>query len=143
MAAYVHKVQYYETDMMGVTHHSNYIRWMEEARTIFLAEYGYSYDRLENMGIISPVLGVDCKYKVSTTFADEVEIEVAVKEFKGVRLIIEYIMKRKSDGVLVLEGTTEHCFLNKNFKPINLKKEYTDFYNLLIKMSEEYKKGVQ
>lgn len=31
MTAYHHLVQYYETDRMGITHHSNYIRWMEEA----------------------------------------------------------------------------------------------------------------
>ena len=32
MEPYLHKVQYYETDKMGIAHHSNYIRWMEEAR---------------------------------------------------------------------------------------------------------------
>ena len=36
MTPYCHKVQYYETDRMGVTHHSNYIRWMEEARVDLL-----------------------------------------------------------------------------------------------------------
>lgn len=36
MSKYLHKVQYYETDRMGITHHSNYIRWMEEARVEFL-----------------------------------------------------------------------------------------------------------
>ena len=30
------KVQYYETDMMGITHHANYIHWMEEARIDFM-----------------------------------------------------------------------------------------------------------
>lgn len=35
MEPYLHKVQYYETDKMGIAHHSNYIRWMEEARWIF------------------------------------------------------------------------------------------------------------
>lgn len=30
MEKYIHKVNYYETDKMGITHHSNYIRWMEE-----------------------------------------------------------------------------------------------------------------
>ena len=35
MKDYIHKVHYYETDKMGVTHHSNYVRWMEEARVDF------------------------------------------------------------------------------------------------------------
>ena len=41
VAEYIHKVQYYETDKMGVTHHSNYLRIMEEARTDFLEKIGY------------------------------------------------------------------------------------------------------
>ena len=56
MEVYRHKVQYYETDKMGITHHSNYIRWMEEARIWFLSEIGFSYAKLEEMGMVSPVL---------------------------------------------------------------------------------------
>ena len=47
---YKHTVQYYETDKMGITHHSNYIRWMEEARVDFLKSTGFGYDKLEEMG---------------------------------------------------------------------------------------------
>ena len=63
MAKYIHKVQYYETDKMGLTHHSNYIRWMEEARVAWLEELGFGFDKLEEMGITSPILSVNCKYK--------------------------------------------------------------------------------
>ena len=42
-----HKVQYYETDQMKVVHHSNYIRWFEEARVAFLEEIGCPYDLME------------------------------------------------------------------------------------------------
>ena len=55
MEPYHHTVQYYETDRMGITHHSNYIRWMEEARVDFLRQLGWGYDRLEAEEIISPV----------------------------------------------------------------------------------------
>ena len=51
---YRHIVQYYETDKMGITHHSNYIRWMEEARIDFLSQIGWSYAKLEEEGIIFP-----------------------------------------------------------------------------------------
>ena len=47
---YKHTVQYYETDRMGITHHSNYIRWMEEARVDFLEQAGWGYDKLEEAG---------------------------------------------------------------------------------------------
>ena len=47
MKPYIHTVQYYETDCMGITHHSNYIRWMEEARVDFLTQVGWPLKTLE------------------------------------------------------------------------------------------------
>ena len=82
MTPYIHKVHYYETDKMGITHHSNYIRWMEEARVAFLDEIGWSYSKLEEVGLISPVLGVNCRYLLSTVFDEEIRISVKVKELK-------------------------------------------------------------
>lgn len=128
---YIHKVHYYETDKMGITHHSNYIRWMEEARIEFLKNIGWNYEKIEAMGIISPVTAVECKYKNTTAFADEVAVDVWVEEFKGVKLKIRYEMK-KQDGTLACEGASEHCFLNKDGKIISLKREYPDIYNALV-----------
>ena len=68
MEIYRHKTQYYETDQMGIVHHSNYIRWFEEARTDFLEKLGMGYDRMEAEVIISPVLSVSCEYKTMTYF---------------------------------------------------------------------------
>jgi acyl-CoA thioester hydrolase len=129
---YMHKVQYYETDKMGITHHSNYIRWMEEARVAFLEKAGYPFDKLEEMGIVSPVLGVTCEYKHPTTFADEITIIARVKEFKGVRLCMEYEMKNAA-GVIVCIGTSSHAFLDKNGKPIRMKRDYPGLYEEFVK----------
>lgn len=131
---YRHTVQYYETDKMGITHHSNYIRWMEEARVAFLAEIGWDYAKLEEMGIISPVVSVECKYKQTTTFGDVVLIEVSVEEFKGVKLKLKYRMTDEK-GAEVCEARSEHCFLDKKGVPIRLKKEYPDFYHVLSDMT--------
>lgn len=60
---YCHKVQYYETDQMKVVHHSNYIRWFEEARTDYMSQVGVPYAEVERAGIIIPVVDVSCKYK--------------------------------------------------------------------------------
>ena len=127
METYEHKVQYYETDKMGITHHSNYIRWMEEARIDFLEQIGFSYDKLEKDGIISPVIAVECDYRMSTTFGDNIEIQVEIEEFKGVKLVIKYTMKNANTNEIVLIGRTKHCFLNKDNKPIILKKDFPEF----------------
>lgn len=135
MEIYKHTVQYYETDRMGITHHSNYIRWMEEARIDFLRQIGWDYDKLETEGIISPVTAIDCKYKKPTTFPDEVFIRVSVAEFKGVVLRLKYLMS-KGDGETVFEGNSEHCFLSKEGKVIRLKRDYPEFYALLTSLAE-------
>ena len=134
MQPYIHTVQYYETDKMGITHHSNYIRWMEEARVDFLRQIGWSYDMLEKNGIFSPVTAVDCRYVSSTTFADEITIRIAVKEFRGVRLVLSYTMT-KSDGTTACTGCSEHCFLHADGSFIRMKKEYPEFYRILSEMA--------
>ena len=119
MENYIHKVQYYETDKMGITHHSNYIRWMEEARIDFLDQIGLSYKRLEAAGVFSPVVSVECDFKSPTTFGDAVEVEVRIEEFKGVRLIISYRMT-KPGGETVAAARSVHCFVDREGKPIVL-----------------------
>ena len=131
---YVHIVQYYETDRMGITHHSNYIRWMEEARVDFLSQIGWDYAKLEAAGIVSPVLSVNCEYKRSTTFSDKISVGVSVKEFKGVRLFLYYEMKNEA-GETVCLGTTSHTFLNTEGKPVILKREHPEFYGVLCSLA--------
>ena len=127
---YVHVVQYYETDKMGITHHSNYIRWMEEARVAFLAAIGWDYEKLEGMGIISPVVSLSCEYKKPTKFAESISIQVSVEEFKGVKLRLSYEMKNAAGKVVCL-AESSHAFLDQSGKPIRIKQVYPEFYQAL------------
>ena len=127
---YTPKVQYYETDKMGITHHSNYVRWMEEARIDFLDKLGFPFEKLEQDGIVSPVLSVECSYKKVTIFPEVISIEVKVLEFKGVKLKLGYIMKNSDDDI-VCEASSVHGFLNKEGCPIRLKKDFPEFYSSL------------
>jgi len=127
MENYKRKIHYHETDKMGITHHSNYIKYMEESRVNFLDKIGYNYRKLEDDGIISPVVGINCNYKQPTTFDDEIEIEVGIQEFKGVKLIIYYTMRNTKTGAIVFTGTSTHCFVDNNGKPIILKKQFPEF----------------
>lgn len=134
---YTHKVKYYETDKMGITHHSNYIRWMEEARVDYLEKIGQGYDKLEEQGIISPVIGIECEYKESTTFNDDIEIDVKVKEYTGVRLAIEYEMHKVKNNALVLKGISKHCFINAEGRPIRVNKENPELDQVLKELAEK------
>lgn len=124
MEPYLHKVQYYETDKMGVAHHSNYLRWMEEARVDFLEKIGWGYDRLEAEGVISPVVGIHAKYKKSCTFADVLEISVGVQKYNGIMMHFAYEMKLAQSGEVLFTGISEHCFLDGAGKPLRIKQKW-------------------
>ena len=130
------KINYYETDKMGVVHHSNYIRFLEEARCSWLEQIEMSYSLLEENGITIPVLGVNCTYKQHVTFEDTIQIHTFVKEYNGVRMMVGYEVKDKKNGKIVLLGETKHCFTNKNLKPINLKKHAPEFSKKFESMME-------
>ena len=123
------KINYYETDKMGVVHHSNYIRFMEEARCSWLESIQMPFDLLEENNITIPVLGVNCSYKYHVTFGDTIKIKLWVKEYSGVRMTIGYNITDKKTEKTILVGETNHCFTDKNLKPINLKKYNSEFSN--------------
>ena len=135
MNHYKHTIQYYETDKMGITHHSNYIRFMEEARIYFLKQSGWPYEKFEEEGIISPVVGITCDYKKTTTFPDELEIKVAVLEVSPVKFKLQYIMTVADK--LVCTASSTHCFLSKEGHPVSIQKQYPDFYNTLLELKKE------
>ena len=141
MKPYLHRVQYYETDRMGVVHHSNYIRWMEEARVDFMAQMGFPYAAMEDRGVVSPVRAVQCQYRRSCTFGDEIEIAVSVRAFNGVVLAIAYDMRNRISGEQVFTATSEHVFLNREGRFIRMKRELPDFCEalegLIVKQGEE------
>ena len=125
---YERRINYYETDKMGVVHHSNYIRFLEEARCAFLDYIGIPYKSIEDTGLMIPVLCVNCKFKHHVTFDDVILIKVSVKDFNGVRLIISYEVTDKNTSDLVLTGETTHCFTDDKLKPVNIKKHYPKIF---------------
>lgn len=137
MSKYIHKVNYYETDKMGITHHSNYIRFMEEARMNFLSEIGYPMTRLENEGITSPVVSVNCEYKHTTTYSDKIEIEVVLEKYTGVKLLLSYTMRNSNTNETVAIASSTHCFVDEIGRPIAVKKRAPEFDAALREFSQK------
>jgi acyl-CoA thioester hydrolase len=130
---YYHQAKYYETDQMAVIHHSNYIRWFEEARVDYLEQIGLGYDRIEEAGIYSPVLGVSCEYKSAVRFNENVIIKTMLKSFNGIKMKIEYQVLDAGTKQIRATGESDHCFVTKDFRPASLKKDYKEMYDKLIK----------
>lgn len=131
MYTYKHKIKYYETDKMGITHHSNYVRFMEESRVAWMDSIGYGYKKCEEQGLISPVVSISCDFKKTTTFDDELTIEVKMVKYNGLRFEFEYTMKKGDD--LVCLAKSSHCFLNQSGMPIRIKKEYPELDEIFNK----------
>ena len=123
MTPYTHIVRYYECDRMGVTHHSNYVRFMEEARIDWMDQLGYGFERMEAEGVVSPVMQISLQYKRTTTFKDIISIEVKVKEMSALKISFEYTMRVGGDIVCV--ATSTHCFLENN-TPVVLEKRFPE-----------------
>lgn len=126
---YNRKINYYETDKMAIVHHSNYIRFFEEARLDMMDKFDLNYRKMEDMGIIIPVMSVDCKYIVPLCFDDEVKIHTKIIKFDGIKMEIAYEIYR--DDILCTTGHSGHCFLDKDMKPFRMKRLYPDLYNKL------------
>lgn len=133
---YEHHAKYYETDQMGIIHHSNYIKWMEEARMDLMEQIGLSYKEMEEMEIISPVLSISCDYHSMVHFDDTVVIQTRIIKYNGVKLEVEYRMTDKETGELRTTGRSSHCFLSRSGRPISLKRSYPELDTKFFEFSE-------
>ena len=119
-------LQYYETDRMGITHHSNYIRFMEEARTEWMESMGMGYDEFESLGLTSPMLSVSCNYKKPTTYGDHLDIAIYIQDCAHLKIRVAYVMTCR--GEVVCTGESSHCIMDANGRPVSLKKSYPELY---------------
>ena len=133
---YTHKVQYYETDQMGIVHHSNYIRWFEEARSDVLEKAGMGYDVMEAEGVISPVLEAHAVYRSMTRYGERVKIRMRIKAYNGIKLSIAYEVTDAATGELRCTGETAHCFLDRDGKPLSLKRKKPEMHKIFEQMMD-------
>lgn len=131
------RIVYYETDAMGIVHHSNYIRFFEIGRTEMLRELGVAHSEMEEMGIWIPVLGVTCEYKTPAVNDDLIVIRSWVEKLKGASIYIGYEIVRKGTEEVIVTGSSSHGFTDPDLVPIRMKKEHPKIYEAMVKATEE------
>ena len=104
-------VRYYETDQMGIVHHSNYIRYFECGRTAMLKELGLPIEKIEEAGVMLPVVSVECRYKVPARLGDTLRIVSVIDEVPRAILVIRTEIYNPA-GQLVCEGEVVLGFIN-------------------------------
>ena len=133
MYEYTRDVFYYETDKMGVVHHSNYTRWLEEARTFFFNDNNLAYTETESYGVMSPVTDMSLKFKHPARFGDSFTVRLIMTKYTGVRFRMVYTVINQ-DGETLLEGESGHAFIGTNHKPVSLARIMPERHEQLKKL---------
>ncbi len=100
------RVRFNETDLMGIVHHASYLAYMELARVEWLRRRGVTYASWAESGLHLPVVEVSLKYRASSRFDDELEVEVGLGEVRAASVRFDYRIVRETDQRLCVEGST-------------------------------------
>jgi len=115
---WIHSVQFYETDLMGIVHHSNYLRFFEEARVHWAHQKGLiDYQKPESAQQFA-VLETRVKHLKPAKFGDRLEVEIQAK-MEGARILFQYRLWNEKKELLSAAVTT-HVALNHELKPVKL-----------------------
>ena len=120
------KIYYEDTDCGGVVYYANYLRYMERARTEYLASRGYSVKKMMDEGTIFMVLRVEIDYKAPAHYGDMIEIETWVSDTSRVTAVFNHIMREKASRRVIVGCNAKVVYVDKNGKPKRLPDEYVE-----------------
>ncbi len=120
------KIYYEDTDCGGVVYYANYLRYMERARTEYLASKGFSVKRLADEGTIFMVLRVEIDYKSPARYGDTIEVETWVHDVTRATMVFEHIMRDKTTGRVFTECRAKAVYVDPAGKPKRLPAEYVE-----------------
>jgi acyl-CoA thioester hydrolase len=118
---------------MGIVYHTNYVNWMEWGRTELIREAGMPYQDIEARGLLLPIVNLNVQFKTSAKYDDVITIHTCIEQATSLRVAFAYRIQR-GDEVLIT-GTSEHVWLNGDYRPVRLEKQDPDLYQLIQKLS--------
>ncbi len=125
------RVRYQETDQMGVVYHANYLIWFEVGRTDYIRHFGLTYRKLEELGLLLPVVDVQCRFLQPARYDDEILIHTWMEAHNGSKLVFAYEARRKEDQELLTRGSTTHLWTMKTMKRINIRRTHPEIFDRL------------
>lgn len=138
MVTITDRVRFYETDLMGVVYHANYLKWFEMGRVAYFRHAGIELNKLMEDGYMVPIVEVHAKFHQSARFDDEFLVETTLAECNRVKFVFQYKVIRKKDGVLLADGWSKNAFTNLEGRPARLAPAY---YEMLQHVLEEERKN--
>lgn len=114
------RVNYSETDQMGVVYHARYLVWLDVARTEYLREAGLSYRELEERGYRLAVDEASLRYRQPARYDDLIRVRCWVREAASRRISFGYAIERVADGRLLATAFTSLIALDRSMSPTRL-----------------------
>ena len=105
------EVRYYETDQMGIVHHSNYIRYFECGRNAMLKEMDMPMEKVEASGVMMAVVAVDAKYKVPAKLGDTLRIVSIIDTPPTAKVVVKTEIYNQNEQ-LVCTGSVTLGFID-------------------------------
>ncbi|MBO4674587.1 MAG: acyl-CoA thioesterase [Elusimicrobiaceae bacterium] len=107
---------YHDTDCGGVVYYGNYLKFFEEARTLYMAQKGYSVAALMQQGKFFVVARQEVEYKFPVRYADEITVNTKVLEVSDIKIVFENTITNQN-GRLCTKGKTTLVCVDKNGVP--------------------------
>lgn len=104
------RVKFYDTDVMGVVHHSNYIRMFETGRVEFLRALGIDLNEMIRDGILFPIVDIGAKFHAPAKFDDELEISTTAEALTRAKMKFNYAIRLRGEEKILVEGTSTNVF---------------------------------
>jgi acyl-CoA thioester hydrolase len=100
------RVNYSETDQMGVVYHARYLVWLDVARCEHLRLSGMSYRELEQAGLRLAVSELAIRYRQPARYDDLIRIRCWVREVASRRVDFGYAVEHTEDQRLLATAST-------------------------------------
>lgn len=119
------RVNYSETDQMGVVYHARYVVWLDMARTEHLRAAGMSYKDVEARGVRLAVGELTIRYRQAARYDDLVRVRCWVQELASRRIVFGYAIEHAETGQLLATATTSMFSVSNEHRPTRLPEEVT------------------
>lgn len=106
ISSIAHRVNYSETDQMGVVYHARYVVWLDMARTEHLRAAGFTYRRMEEEGVFLAVTDLRVRYRRPARYDDLVRIRCWVRDLASRRVTFGYAVEHADTGDLLATAET-------------------------------------
>jgi acyl-CoA thioester hydrolase len=114
------RVNYSETDQMGVVYHARYLVWLDIARTEHLRQSGMSYRELEATGLRLAVSEVSVRYRQPARYDDSIRIRCWIREAASRRVDFGYAVEKADENRLLATAATSLIALDARMSLVRL-----------------------